>query len=112
MKNATLSTIASVLTTIDFENKDAILAEINKELHRGDAVKAEKAKVYADNWDAVREVLETATEGATVSEIFDSLEGKVGSDFTKGKLTYALGHQWADFVVKTTGKVNTYALKA
>ena len=111
MKNATLSTIASVLTTIDFEGKDAILAEVNAELHRGDAAKAAKAQVYADNWDAVREVLATATEGATVAEIFDSLDGKVGSDFTKGKLTYALSHQWADLVVKTTGKVNTYTLK-
>ena len=112
MKNATLSTIASVLTTINFEGKDAILAEVNAELHRGDAAKAAKAKVYADNWDAVRDVLAVAPQGATVAEIFDSLEGKVGSDFTKGKLTYALGHQWADRVVKTEGKVNTYALKA
>jgi len=112
MKNTTLSTIASVLSTIDFEDKDTILAEVNAELHRGDAAKAAKAKVYADNWDAVRGVLETATEGATVAEIFESLEGKVGSDFTKGKLTYALGHQWADRVVKTEGKVNTYTLKA
>lgn len=112
MKISTLSTIASVLSNIDFENKDAIMEAINADLHRNDAVKAAKAQVYADNWDAVRDVLATAPQGATVAEIFDSLGGKVGSDFTKGKLTYALGHQWADRVVKTEGKVNTYALKA
>ena len=112
MKISVLSTIASILSDLDFENKDAIMEAINADLHRNDAVKAAKAKVYADNWDAVRDVLAIAPQGATVAEIFDSLEGKVGSDFTKGKLTYALGHQWADRVVKTEGKVNTYALKA
>jgi hypothetical protein len=109
MKNVTLSTIASVLSTIDFEGKDAILAEVNKELHRGDAVKAEKAQAYDNAWESVREILATASNGATVAEIFDSLGEGV---LTKGQLTYALGHQWADLVVKTTGKVNTYALKA
>ena len=111
MKISVLSAIATILSNIDFENKDAIMDAINADLHRNDAVKAAKAQVYADNWDFVRDVLATAPNGATVAEIFDSLDGKVGSDFTKGKLTYALSHQWADRVVKTTGKVNTYTLK-
>lgn len=112
MKISVLSTIASILSDLDFENKETIMDAINADLHRNDAVKAAKAKVYADNWDAVRDVLAVAPQGATVAEIFDSLADKVGSEFTKGKLTYALTHQWADRVVKTEGKVNTYALKA
>lgn len=111
MTKEMLKTLVNIVIDSDTEDKDKILVELDKELHRGDAMKAAKAQVYADNWDAVREVLATATEGATVAEIFDSLDGKVGSDFTKGKLTYALSHQWADHVVKTTGKVNTYTLK-
>lgn len=109
MKNITLSTIYSTLSTIDFEGKDAILAEINAELHRGDAAKAAKAQVYADAWETVRETLAMSENGATVAEIYESIGDDV---LTKGQLTYALGHQWADLVVKTTGKVNTYALKA
>ena len=112
MKISVLSAIATILSDLDFENKETIMDAIYTDLNRNEAVKAAKAKVYADNWDAVRDVLAIAPQGATVAEIFDSLEGKVGSDFTKGKLTYALGHQWADRVVKTEGKVNTYALKA
>lgn len=109
MKNATLSTIATILTNVDFEGKDEILAEVNKELHRGDAVKAEKVQVYDKAWAIVRETLAMCENGATVAEIAESIGDGV---LTKGQLTYALGHQWADRVVKTTGKVNTYALKA
>lgn len=109
MKNTTLSTIASVLTNVDFEGKDEILAEVNKELHRGDAVKAEKAQAYDTAWPIVRETLAMCENGATVAEIAESA---VDCGLTKGQLVYAFGHQWADRVVKTTGKVNTYALKA
>lgn len=112
MTKGTLSALISLVADSNVKHKDVILAELNKELTRGDAVKAARAKIYADNWDAVRGVLETATKGATVSEIFKSLEGKVSLEFTKGKLAYALCNQWADRVVKTEGKVNTYALKA
>lgn len=109
MKNATLSTIATILTNVDFEGKDEILAEVNKELHRGDAVKAEKAQAYDKAWAIVRETLAMCENGATVAEIAESIGEGV---LTKGQLTYAFGHQWADRVVKTAGKVNTYALKA
>jgi len=109
MTKATLSALVSIVVDSDVEDKDAILTELNKELHRGDAVKAEKAQTYDSAWESVREILATASNGATVAEIFDSLGEGV---LTKGQLTYALGHQWADLVVKTTGKVNTYALKA
>lgn len=109
MKNATLSTIATILTNVDFEGKDEILAEVNKDLHRGDAVKAEKAQAYDTAWPIVRETLSACENGATVAEIFESI-GEIA--LTKGQLSYALNHQWADRVVKTAGKVNTYALKA
>lgn len=111
MKNSVLSTIASVLSTIDFEGKAEVMEAVNADLHRGDATKAAKAKVYDENWDAVRGVLELCENGATVAELYESLNGKVGSDFTKGKLTYALSHQWADRVEKLTGKVNSYRLR-
>lgn len=109
MTKEMLKTLVNIVIDSDTKDKDAILAELDKELNRGAEAKAIKAKVYADNWDAVREILATATDGATVAEIFDSLaEGTL----TKGQLSYALNHQWSDFVVKTAGKVNTYALKA
>ena len=109
MKNSTLSTIYNTLTNVDFEGKDEILSEIYKDLHRGDAVKAEKAQVYDNAWEIVRETLSLSENGATVAEIYENIGEGV---LTKGQLTYAFGHQWADRVVKTVGKVNTYALKA
>lgn len=109
MTKATLSALVSIVVDSDVEDKDAILAELNKELTRGDAVKAEKAQAYDKAWPIVRETLAMCENGATVAEIAESIDDGV---LTKGQLTYAFGHQWADRVVKTAGKVNTYALKA
>lgn len=109
MTKEMLKTLVNIVIDSDTEDKDKILVELDKELHRGDAVKAEKAQVYDAAWEAIYPILAVATYGATVAEIFDSLQD---CNFTKGQISYGLTHQWADKVVKTTGKVNTYTLKA
>ena len=106
-----MNAIYTVLSAIDFENKEEIMAELHNELHRNDRVKAEKAESYNRNWDVVRESLAVANCAVTVAELWESIEGQVSSDFTKGKLSYALTHQWADNVIKMEGKVNSYRLK-
>lgn len=112
MKNASLSTIYTALTSVDFENKDAILAEIYAELHRGDAVKAAKAVVYETAKPIVFDALSLTSNPVTLAELWDAIAGNAPEDFTKSKLSYALTHQWADEVVKVEGKVNAYTLKA
>ena len=59
-------------------------------------------------------VLSVMDVPATISEIFEAIEGNVDlpEGFTKGNLQYAVTRLWKDEVEKTEGKVNTYARKA
>lgn len=109
MKRNTLSTIAATLNTIDFEGKDAVLAEINAELNRGAEEKAAKAAEYDAAWEIARQVLDGASTPLTALEIFEGADFPEG--FSRNRVAYGLTHQWKDFVEKTTtGKVNTYSL--
>lgn len=111
MKNITLNAIYNTLSSIEFENKDAILAEVYADLHRGDAEKAEKAKAYESAKDIVLEVLRGTTAPLTLSDIFTECEKDLPEGFTKNKVSYGLTHYWSDDVVKIEGKVNTYRIK-
>ena len=84
MKKASLSAIYSALKGIDFDSE--ILAEVEKELNRGEDEKAKNAELY---------------------EVADALP----AGFTKGKMQYAITRLWVDEVTKTEGKVNTYSRK-
>ena len=113
MKNASLSTIYTALTSVDFENKDAIMEELYAEIHRGDARKAANAAVYDTVWPIVAEALGQTENPVTVAELWETVKDTVDtSAFTKNKLSYGLTHQWADKVNKIEGKVNAYTLKA
>ena len=108
MKKATLSTIYDALKSIDFDPE--VLAEVEKELTRGDAEKAKNAEAY--------EVAKPIVLGAlsdtpvTASELYDEIANDLPEGFTKGKVQYALTRLWANEVIKTEGKVNTYSRKA
>jgi hypothetical protein len=108
MKNSTLNTVISVLSTVDFENKNVILTELNTELHRYDAVKEAKAALYEAARPVVFEVFEQTTTPLTVAEIWEAIEDAAPEGFTKSKLAYALSHQWKDSVKATEGRVMTY----
>ena len=79
-----MNAIIATLNAIDFENKDAIMAELNAEVNRGAEAKAQKWAEY----DAVRDELPDG--------------------FTRGKLQYAVTKLWVDEIVKIDGKPNTY----
>jgi hypothetical protein len=108
MKKSTLSAIYDALKYIDFDPE--ILAEVEKELNKGEAEKAQKAEAY--------EVAKPIVLGAlsdtpvTISELYDEIATKLPKDFTKGKVQYAITRLWADEVTKTEGKVNAYSRKA
>jgi len=106
MKKATMNTIANVLSAIDFENKDAILAELNAEINRGADAKAQKVAEY----DAVKPIVLDALSDTpvTIAELYDAVKDALPEGFTKGKIQYAVTKFWTDEIVKIDGKPNTY----
>ena len=107
MKKVTMNTIANILSSIDFENKDAILAELNAEINRGADAKAQKVAEY----DAVKPiVLDALTETpVTIAELFDAVRDALPEGFSKGKIQYAVTRLWSDEITKVEGNPNTYA---
>ena len=112
MTKNTLSTILKVLSSVDFENKETVLAEVEKEAHRGDAAREAKVALYDAAEPVVMEALEIAGTAVTAAELFEECKGNLPSGFTKAQLNYGLTHQWAGKVDKTEGKVNTYRKRA
>ena len=110
MKNTTYATVYAFLTANGFDNAE-ILAEFEKEINRNAAVKQEKETMYAKAKPVVLSVMDAP---ATITEIFEAIEGNVDlpEGFTKGNLQYAITRLWKDEIEKTEGKVNTYSRKA
>lgn len=106
MTNASLNTIYTVLSSVDFENKETVLAEVYKDLHRNDEVKAKKAQAY----DALHDIIVGALDETpvTCAELYESIEDKLPSGATRGKVQYALTHLWKDEIKTIPGKPNTY----
>ena len=107
MKKSIYLTIKDALTNFGYDNEevmDALDAEINK----GEAVKAENAKLYESAKAVVMDELATTTEGVTIGELYDAVADKLPEGFTKGKLQYAVTRLWKDEIVRIEGKVNTY----
>jgi len=110
MKNSTMNTIYTTLSTINFEGKEEVMQELYNDLHRNDRVKEEKANAYAVAWEAIKTTINDL--GApTLSEIWDCCKENLPDGFTKSKVSYGLTHYWKDYVNKIEGKVNMYQLK-
>ena len=107
MKKTSLSAIYSALKSIDFDSE--ILAEVEKELNRGEEQKAKNAELYEQAKPIVLGALSETP--ATIGEIYDEVANSLPEGFTKGKVQYAITRLWADEVTKTEGKVNTYSRK-
>ena len=85
---------------------DALDAEIN----RGADVKAKNNALYEQAKPIVLGVLTDMP--MTIGEIYEGIENELPEGFTKGKVQYAITRLWADEIVKTEGKVNSYSRKA
>ena len=85
-------------------------SELDNELNKGAAEKAQKAALYEEAWPVVAAVLADLSEPATATEIFTECGDKLPDDFGQGSLVYALRAVWADRVRKIPGNPNTYAL--
>lgn len=106
MKKSTIQALVSYLTEKNDESMSEILAELSAELEKGQAKADANRKAYAEMHDAVMEVLRSATLPVTAQEIAEE------TGISRGKIVYGLTHLWSEEIVKTEGKVNTYALKA
>lgn len=111
MKKSSLQSLVSFLNGEIVDNIAEIKAEIEAELAKG----AEKAQanrdLYASAHDVVMNGLRMATEPVTIGELYDEIADELPEGFSKGKVQYAITRLWANEVVKTEGKVNTYSVK-
>lgn len=106
MKKSTIQSIISYLTEKNDPTMQDALTELIAELNKGQAKADATRKEYDEMHDKVLEVLRSTTMPVTAQELADE------TGLSKGKIVYGLSHFWTDEVVKTEGKVNTYALKA
>ena len=108
MKKATLSIIYDALKSItDFDPE--VIAEVEKELNRGEAEKVKNAELYEIAKPVILGALSDTP--VTISEIYDEIASELPEGFSKGKVQYALTRLWKDEVTKTEGKVNAYSRK-
>ena len=106
MKKSTIQSLVSYLTEKNDQSMQDVLAELTAELEKGQVKANATRKEYDEMREKVLEVLRSATMPVTAQELADE------TGLSKGKIVYGLSHLWMDDVVKTEGKVNTYALKA
>ena len=106
MKKSTLQSLVSYLTEKGDESMQEVLAELTAELAKGQTKVDATRKEYDEMREQVMEVLRSATLPVSAQEIADE------TGLSKGKIVYGLTRLWVADVVKTEGKVSTYALKA
>lgn len=111
MRKVSLQSLVSFIDSIDAPQeikdvRDEIVAELNKGAEKAQA----NRDLYAQAHDVVIGALSDTP--ATIAEIYDEVANDLPEGFSKGKVQYALTRLWADEVVKTEGKVNTYSRKA
>ena len=105
MKKATYVLIKTALTNFGYDNAD-VLAEIDKEINRGEEQKAKNAEAYEELKGYVMEALTNTP--ATIGEIWEAIEDNVPEGATKAKVQYGLTRLWKDEVVVVEGKPNSY----
>ena len=112
MKKASLQSLVNYLNGETVTNLDEIKAEIEAELGKGEAKAQANRDLYASAHDIVMNGLRMASVPVTIGELYESIADELPDGFSKGKVQYAITRLWADEVVKTEGKVNTYSRKA
>ena len=112
MKKSTMQTLVSYIDTNAIAELADVRAELTAELAKGEAKAQANRDLYTEAHDVVIEAMGHLTAPATIAELYDEVADALPEGMTKGKLQYAVTRLWVDEIVKTEGKVNTYALKA
>jgi len=105
MRKNTIEALVAYLNGETVDNLDEIKDELVSELNRGKEKANANRALYAEIWDAVRQVLADSDVALTAQDLADE------TGYARGKIVYGLTNYWADQVEKTSGKVNTYSLK-
>lgn len=109
-KNSLLS-IREALVAANFSDETA-MAELEKEIHRGEAEKVAKAALYNTAKVVVLNTLRVANAPVTVAELYEECKDELPRDFKKAQVQYGLINYWKDEVECIPGKVNTYKVRA
>ena len=112
MKKASLRALVDYIVDNDVNELSEIKDEIVAELSKGEAKAQANRDLYEQAHDVVMNGLRMATEPVTIGELYDEIADELPEGFSKGKVQYAITRLWADEVVKTEGKTNSYAIKA
>ena len=112
MRKVSLQSLVSFIDSIDAPQdikdvRDEIVAELNKGAEKAQA----NRDLYAQAHDVVMNALRSGGKPVTIGELYDEVATELPVGMTKGKVQYAITRLWADEVVKTEGKVNTYSVK-
>ena len=105
MKKLSLVAIKNALVGFGYADEE-ILAELEKEISKGEIAKAKNAEAYEAMHDTIVGALSDTP--VTCAELFESIESELPMGTTKGKVQYALTHLWQDEIVKVEGKPNGY----
>ena len=116
MKKVSLQSLVSFIDSMNAQGstsqeimdiRDEIVAELSKGAEKAQA----NRDLYASAHDVVMNGLRMASVPVTIGELYASIADELPDGFSKGKVQYAITHLWADEIVKTEGKVNTYSAK-
>ena len=110
MTKTIMNSILSVIASIDTPEAEEIRQALNAELAKGEAKKLANAEAYEKALPVILSALSDTP--VTMGELYEEIKGDLPSDFTKGKVQYAMTHLLTDKVTKIEGKVNSYTLKA
>lgn len=110
MKKSTYEAIYAALSSVEFESKETVMAELYKEIHKGEEAKAAKAVQYEAAKPIVLEGLRVASVPVTIAELYEEIKGKLPIDFTKAKVQYGIIHYWTAEITKHEGKTMSYSL--
>ena len=110
MKKSTYEAIYTALSSVEFESKEAIMAELYKEIHKGEEAKAAKVAQYEMAKPIVLEGLRVAGVPVTVAELYEKIKGELPEGFTKAQVQYGITHYWTAEITKHEGKTMSYSL--
>lgn len=111
MKKSTYETIYVALSSVEFESKETVMAELYKEIHKGEEAKAAKAAQYEAVKSIVLGSLRIAGAPVTIAELYEEIKGELPEGFTKAQVQYGITHYWTDEITKHEGKTMSYSLK-
>ena len=110
MKKSTYEAIYTALSSVEFESKEAVMAELYKEIHKGEEAKAIKVAQYERAKLIVLDGLRVAGAPVTIAELYEEIKDELPEGFTKAQVQYGISHYWTAEVTKHEGKTMSYSL--